>query len=166
MNISSPATKKNGISAQGNPDLLRAMAEEKGDKPKKQIATQEIIRQDAQRNGFNAQQILETIAKLKLTNKNIQLAQMGNTVFLLMRTPPSTAEVHTFTIENPKQIVKHLKGLATFLKKAGIKQAFTYSDQPIFKQLVERSGMPIKITQTTKQIGDEMKPVYQYTMDL
>jgi len=142
------------------------MAEEKGDKSKKQIATQEIIRQDAQRNGFNPQQILETIAKLKLTNKNIQLAQMGNTVFLLMRTPPSTVEIHTFTIENPKEIIGHLKGLATFLKKAGIKQGFTYSDQPIFKQLVERSGMPIKITQTTKQMGNEMKPVYQYTMDL
>jgi len=165
MENPSPATKKNGLSG-NNADILGVLAQDKGNKSKQQMPTQEIIRQDAQRNGFNPQQILETIAKLKLTNKNIQLAQMGNTVFLLMRTPPSTVEIHTFTIENPKEIIGHLKGLATFLKKAGIKQGFTYSDQPIFKQLVERSGMPIKITQTTKQIGNEMKPVYQYTMDL
>lgn len=165
MENPSPATKKNGFS-ENNPELLGAIAEEKGAKSKKQLPTQEIIRQDAQRNGFNPQQILETIAKLKLTNQNIQLVQMGNTVFLLMRTPPSTVEMHTFTIENPKEIVGHLKGLITFLKKAGIKKGFTYSDQPIFKQVVERSGLPIKITQTTKQMGNEMKPVYQYTMDL
>jgi len=62
--------------------------------------------------------------------------------------------------------VNNFKGLAAFLKRAGITQGFTYSDEPIFKQLVERSGMPVKITQTTKQMGGQMKPVYMYTMDL
>jgi hypothetical protein len=160
-----PAAKKNGIS-ENNPDLLGVIAQQNGNQTKKQIATQEIIRQDAQRNGFDPKQVLETVAKLKLSNKNIQLIQMGNTVFLLLRTPPSTVEMHTFTIENPRQIVNHIGGLTKFLKKAGIKQGFSYSDDPIFKQLVERSGMPIVITQTTKQIGNQMKPVYQYTMDL
>jgi hypothetical protein len=63
-------------------------------------------------------------------------------------------------------MVSNFKNLIKFLKKAGIKQGFTYSEEPIFKQLVERSGMPVQITQTIKQIGNEMKPVYQYTMDL
>ena len=166
MNNVAPATEKNGISNKGNPDLLGAIKEEKGDKSSKSLPTVEIIRQDAQRNGLNPQTILETIAKLKITNKNIQTARIGNTVFLIMRTPPSTAEVHTFTMDNPRVMVENFKGLAKFLKKAGIKQGFTYSDQPIFKQLVERSGMPVKITQTTKQVGGQMKPVYQYTMDL
>ena len=166
MNNVAPATEKNGISNKGNADLLGAIKEEKGDKSSKSLPTVEIIRQDAQRNGLNPQTILETIAKLKITNKNIQTARIGNTVFLIMRTPPSTAEVHTFTMDNPRVMVENFKGLAKFLKKAGIKQGFTYSDQPIFKQLVERSGMPVKITQTTKQIGNEMKPVYQYTMDI
>jgi hypothetical protein len=165
MQNPSPTTKKNGFSG-NNPELLGAIAEEKSGKSGKQLSTPEIIRQDAQRNGFNPQQILETIAKLKISNQNIQTAKIGNTVFLLMRTPPSTVEVHTFTVDNPKVMVSHFKNLAKFLKKAGITQGFTYSDQPIFKQLVERSGMPVKITQTTKQIGNEMKPVYMYTMDL
>jgi hypothetical protein len=78
----------------------------------------------------------------------------------------STPTANTFTVDNPKTMVSHFKLLAKFLKNAGIKQGFTYSDQPIFKQLVERSGMPVKITQTTQQIGNEMKPVYMYTMDL
>lgn len=160
-----PATQKNGF-PENNPDLLGTIAQQNGTQTKKQIATQEIIRQDAQRNGFDPKQVLETVAKLKLSNKNIQLIQMGNTVFLLLRTPPSTVEMHTFTIENPRQIVNHIGGLTKFLKKAGIKQGFSYSDDPIFKQLVERSGMPIVITQTTKQIGNQIKPVYQYTMDL
>jgi len=166
MNNVAPATEKNGISNKGNANLLGAIKEEKGDKSSKSLPTVEIIRQDAQRNGLNPQTILETIAKLKITNKNIQTARIGNTVFLIMRTPPSTAEVHTFTMDNPRVMVENFKGLAKFLKKAGIKQGFTYSDQPIFKQLVERSGMPVKITQTTKQVGGQMKPVYQYTMDL
>ena len=166
MNNVAPATEKNGISNKGNANLLGAIKEEKGDKSSKSLPTVEIIRQDAQRNGLNPQTILETIAKLKITNKNIQTARIGNTVFLIMRTPPSTAEVHTFTMDNPRVMVENFKGLAKFLKKAGIKQGFTYSDQPIFKQLVERSGMPVKITQTTKQVGGQIKPVYQYTMDL
>ena len=166
MNNVAPATEKNGISNKGNANLLGAIKEEKGDKSSKSLPTVEIIRQDAQRNGLNPQTILETIAKLKITNKNIQTARIGNTVFLIMRTPPSTAEVHTFTMDNPRVMVENFKGLAKFLKKAGIKQGFTYSDQPIFKQLVERSGMPVQITQTTKQVGGQIKPVYQYTMDL
>jgi hypothetical protein len=165
MQNPSPATKKNGFSG-NNPELLGAIAEEKSDKSGKSLPVVEIIRQDAQRNGLNPQTILDTLGKLKLSNQNIQTVKIGNTVFLLMRTPPSTVEVHTFTVDNPKVMVSHFKNLAKFLKKTGIKQGFTYSDQPIFKQLVERSGMPVKITQTTKQIGNEMKPVYQYTMDL
>jgi hypothetical protein len=165
MENPSPATKKNGLSG-NNADILGVLAQDKEGKSSKQLSTPEIIRQDAQRNGFNPQQILETIGKLKISNQNIQTAKIGNTVFLIMRTPPSTAEVHTFTVDNPKTMVSHFKLLAKFLKNAGITQGFTYSDQPIFKQLVERSGMPVKITQTTQQIGNEMKPVYMYTMDL
>jgi hypothetical protein len=165
MENPSPATKKNDLSG-NNADILGVLAQDKEGKSSNQLSTPEIIRQDAQRNGFNPQQILETIAKLKISNQNIQTAKIGNTVFLLMRTPPSTVEVHTFTVDNPKTMVSHFKLLAKFLKNAGIKQGFTYSDQPIFKQLVERSGMPVKITQTTQQIGNEMKPVYMYTMDL
>ena len=165
MENPSPATKKNGLS-ENNADILGVLAQDKEEKSSKQLSTPEIIRQDAQRNGLNPQTILETLGKLKLSNQNIQTVKMGHTVFLLMRTPPSTVEVHTFTVDNPKVMVSHFKNLAKFLKKTGIKQAFTYSDQPIFKQLVERSGMPVKITQTTKQVGGQMKPVYQYTMDL
>jgi hypothetical protein len=165
MENPSPATKKNGLSG-NNADILGVLAQDKEGKSSNQLSTPEIIRQDAQRNGFNPQQILETIAKLKISNQNIQTAKIGNTVFLLMRTPPSTVEVHTFTVDNPKTMVSHFKTLAKFLKTTGMKQGFTYSDQPIFKELVERSGMPVKITQTTQQIGNEMKPVYMYTMDL
>ena len=161
----SPATKKNGLS-ENNADILGVLAQDKEGKSSKQLSTPEIIRQDAQRNGLNPQTILETLGKLKLSNQNIQTVKMGNTVFLLMRTPPSTVEVHTFTVDNPKVMISHFKNLAKLLPKLGVKQAFTYSDQPIFKQLVERSGMPVKIAQTTKQMGNEMKPVYQYTMDL
>jgi len=165
MENPSPATKKNGLS-ENNADILGVLSQDKEEKSSKQLSTPEIIRQDAQRNGLNPQTILETLGKLKLSNQNIQTVKMGNTVFLLMRTPPSTVEVHTFTVDNPKVMISHFKNLAKLLPKLGVKQAFTYSDQPIFKQLVERSGMPVNITQTTKQIGNEMKPVYQYTMDL
>ena len=160
-----PAAKKNGISG-NNPDLLGVIAQQNSNKSGKQLPTTEIIKQDAERNGLNADQILQTLGKLKLSNQNIQTVKIGNTVFLLMRTPPSTVEVHTFTVDKPNVMVSHFKNLAKFLKKLGIKQGFTYSEEPIFKQLVERSGMPVKITQTTKQMGNQMKPVYMYTMDL
>jgi hypothetical protein len=160
-----PATQKNGF-PENNPDLLGAIAQQNSNKSGKQLPTVDIIRQDAHRNGMNADEILQTIAKLKLSSQNIQTVKIGNTVFLLLRTPPSTVEVHTFTVDKPNVMVSHFKNLATFLKKAGTKRAFTFSEQPLFKQMVERSGMPVQITQTVKQIGNEMKPVYQYTMDL
>jgi len=160
-----PATQKNGF-PENNPDLLGVIAQQNSDKSGKQLPTTEIIKQDAHRNGLNPDQILQTIAKLKLSSQNVQTIKIGNTVFLLMRTPPSKVEVHTFTVDKPNVMVSNFKNLIKFLKKAGIKQGFTYSEEPIFKQLVERSGMPVQITQTIKQIGNEMKPVYQYTMDL
>jgi type II secretory pathway component HofQ len=160
-----PAAKKNGISG-NNPDLLGVIAQQNSDKSGKQLPTTEIIKQDAHRNGLNPDQILQTIAKLKLSSQNIQTVKIGNTVFLLLRTPPSTVEVHTFTVDKPNVMVSHFKNLIKFLKKAGIKKGFTFSEEPLFKQMVERSGMPVQITQTIKQIGNEMKPVYQYTMDL
>ena len=160
-----PATQKNGF-PENNPDLLGTIAQQNSDKSNKQLSTPEIIRQDAQRNGMNPDQILQTIAKLKLSSQNIQTVKIGNSVFLLLRTPPSKVEVHTFTVDKPNVMVSHFKNLAKFLKKAGTTRAFTFSEEPLFKQMVERSGMPVQITQTVKQIGNQMKPVYQYTMDL
>ena len=51
-------------------------------------------------------------------------------------------------------------------KQEGIKKAYAYTDQPVFKQAVERSKLPIKISQTTQQMGNQVKPVYQFEMDL
>jgi hypothetical protein len=41
-----------------------------------------------------------------------------------------------------------------------------HTDEGIYKTTVERSKLPFKITQTVQQMGDEMKPVYRFEMDL
>jgi len=146
--IASPAPKKNEISGQGA-----------------ELDSVSIIRKDAIKQGLNPDEILVKVNKLK-QNPRVELVQFGNTVFLLQLVAPFTVEVHIFTSDNMMGVLQNYQKLADALKAQGIKKGYTYSDEPMFKKIVERSGMPVKITQTQKQIKGQMKPVYMYEMDL
>lgn len=124
-----------------------------------------IIRKDAIKQGLDPDRLLIQVGKLK-QDPRMELIQYGNTLFMVKLVQPYIVEVHIFTADKMTDILKHFMDLAQGLKSQGVKKGYTYSDNPQFKQIVERSGMPVKIKQDTKSIGGQMKPVYVYEMDL
>jgi len=124
-----------------------------------------IIRKDAIAQGLDPNQVLYGANQAKKDPK-VELIQMGNTVFLCRLIDQGTVEVHMYTADKMNDILKNFMGLAKLLKNQGITKGYTYSENPTFKEIVQRSGMPVKISQTQKQLGGQMKPVYLYEMDL
>jgi hypothetical protein len=78
---------------------------------------------------------------------------------------PREVEIHTFSEETPQALAKNFVDLSKYLKNIGVKKAYTYSDDPRFKKIAEMTQLPVKTEQSTGMIGDQMKPVYRYTLE-
>jgi hypothetical protein len=110
------------------------------------------------------QQLIGSLGLL-LQQPGNKLIQFGNSVFLVMVKAPGEVEVHTFSAETPENLIQnYIKG-AAYLKKIGVKKITTYSDNPAFQKVAKSTGLPVKINQTVKQQGGEMKPVYEYVLE-
>jgi len=151
---------------QSGPDMevLGTIEKSKGGGKKPQMSTVEILTEEAKRAGVDPNQLMAKLGMMK-QDPNVKTVQIGNTVFLLIQVKPETVEVHSFTAENPQGLMENFKSLTMFLKKNGMKSGYTYSDQPAFKRLAESSGLPVKVSQSVKKMGGQMKPVYMYTME-
>lgn len=101
-----------------------------------------------------------------LQDPNNKLVQIGNSAFMLTLIGDGVVQFHTFSAEQPQKLLKNYLGLAKLLKKQGIKKATTYSDRPEFVDLAKKSGLPVKVGQSQKMMGSEMKPVYTFELDL
>ena len=101
-----------------------------------------------------------------LQDPNNKLVQIGNSAFLVTLIGDGIVEFHTFSAEQPQKLLKNYIGLANTLKKQGIKKATTYSDRPEFVDLAKKSGLPVKVGQSQKMMGNAMKPVYTFELDL
>ena len=95
-----------------------------------------------------------------------KLVQIGNSVFLMMLKDPETVEFHTFSSETPENLIKNYVGAAKLLKNQGIKRAVTYADSPGYLEIAKKTGLPVKISQSTKVIGGVAKPVYLFELEL
>lgn len=131
----------------------------------KGLSTVSIVRSDAIKQGLNPDQVVKALGTV-VKDPHYQLVKFGHTVFLLHLIKPYTVELHIFTTDNVMGVMNALKQMIAMAKSQGIKKGYSYSDQQAFKEAVQRSGFPIKISQTVKKIGNQMKPVYQYEMDL
>ena len=101
-----------------------------------------------------------------LQDPNNKLVQIGNSAFMLTLIGDGVVQFHTFSAEQPQKLLKNYLGLAKLLKNQGIKKATTYSDRPEFVDLAKKSGLPVKVGQSQKMMGNEMKPVYTFELDL
>ena len=101
-----------------------------------------------------------------LQDPNNKLVQIGNSAFMLTLIGDGVVQFHTFSAEQPQKLLKNYLGLAKLLKNQGIKKATTYSDRPEFVDLAKKSGLPVKVGQSQKMMGKEMKPVYTFELDL
>ena len=115
--------------------------------------------------GVNMDTFMRKLASALKDPKN-KMVQIGNSAFLVTLIGDGVAEFHTFSAEQPQKLLKNYLGLAKALKNQGIKKATTYSDRPEFVDLAKKSGLPVKVGQSQKMMGNAMKPVYTFELDL
>ena len=128
----------------------------------------EIIKRSAEaemKGQGNPEGIVLGISTLIKAGK-IKLLQLGNTVFMIMPKQAGTAEFHTFTVEKPETLVKRFKAGAKALKQMGFKTAVTYSESLAFVRMAQQSGLPVKISKGQHTIQGQIKPTYQFILDL
>lgn len=88
------------------------------------------------------------------------------TVLFIKPTGKGTAEIHTFTVEDGRALIKAYVFGAQVAKKNGVKHITSYADSPAFVKLAKSTGLPVKISQTTKMQNGEMRPMYQFDLEL
>jgi len=107
-------------------------------------------------------------AQLSVAEKKgiVKLLKRHNTVFVLKPMPNQMVELHTATIEQPDQVVERWQKVPNTLKLMGFKKVISYSENPSVNRLVQRTGLPIKISQSQRMMGGQMVPSFKYELDL
>jgi hypothetical protein len=117
---------------------------------------QEIIYGYFQKEFGSAQKANVMMQKLAglLQDHGVKLVQFGNTVFLVILVEPQVAEIHTMSLdEQSSTLASHFVELANFLKNIGVREAYTYSDDPRFAAVAKRTRLPIETEQMQSQDG-------------
>jgi hypothetical protein len=118
----------------------------------------EIIVQSAAREMPNVDpnKVIEAVG-MKVQKEGARLIQMGNTVLMITPKGPGVIELHTSSIDSPEEIVKQWRTFLTKTAKSmGIKKVLSYSNNPAITRLVQKVGLPIKISQTPQGFRYEM----------
>ena len=83
----------------------------------------EIITQEAQKVGYDADVMLRKINKLVQSKAGV-LLQKNDTLVLLIGIAKHVAEVHIFTMDPPAKIIESIKYFMEEIKKADIKKIY------------------------------------------
>jgi len=155
---------------QAQPDIgvLDTIKKTRGEDEGKSMGVLEIVQASMGNQlppGVNMDTFMRKLASALRDPKN-KMVQIGNSAFLVTMIGDGVVEFHTFSAEQPQKLLKNYLGLAKVLKNQGIKKATTYSDRPEFVDLAKKSGLPVKVAQSQKMMGNEMKPVYTFELDL
>lgn len=106
-----------------------------------------------------AQIMMQKLAGM-LQDPGVKLVHFGNTVFMFILVEPQVAEVHTMSLdEDSSALAKHFVSLANFLKNIGVKEAYTYSDDPRFAVVAKRTRLPIE-TRTEQSEDGKTYTIY------
>jgi len=128
----------------------------------------DIIWQSAQKEGvpegMTREQFLGRVAKL--VQQGAMLWPIDKTVLMIKPISQGVAEIHTFTTEDGRMLVQRYVQAAQIAKKYNIKHIISYADSPAFVKMAKATGLPVKITQTTKMQNGQMRPMYQFDLDL
>ena len=98
--------------------------------------------------------------------KGTKFIQIGNTVFMITPQGKGNVELHTMTVEPMDTVVQRWKTIPKTLKEMGFKHLISYGLTPGINRLVQRTGLPVKISQSQMMQGDKMVPAYRYDLDL
>lgn len=148
------------------PSVAPAMQQEHGQgghKKSPQIIHDYVLRQSGDPKAAEA--VMSAIADM-IQKKTARLIQFGNTVFWATQKGPKTIDVHIFTEENPRVLVKRIQQFYEWAKSKGFeKLTSTLTDGETIK-ILKMTGLPFSTTQTTVNDGKQMVPAYLATMEI
>ena len=165
MNNLSPPQKKSGFS---ETDVIETIKKTRGEGEDKGMGVLDIIQASMQGQlpeGLSMDTFMRKLDTALRDPKN-KMVQIGNSAFLVSMIGDGVVEFHTFSAEQPQKLLKNYLGLAKTLKNMGVKKATTYSDRPEFVDLAKKSGLPVRVSQSQKMMGNAMQPVYTFELDL
>lgn len=165
MKTLSPPQKKSGFP---ETDVIETIKKTRGEGEDKGMGVLDIIQASMQGQlpeGLSMDTFMRKLATALRDPKN-KMIQIGNSAFLVSDKGNGVAEFHTFSAEQPQKLLKNYLGLAKTLKNMGVKKATTYSDRPEFVDLAKKSGLPVRVSQSQKMMGNAMQPVYIFELDL
>ena len=108
-----------------------------------------------------AQKMLSQLATV-VSEEGAKLVHLGNVLFLIMVRGKGVVEIHTIGEEaQPRYLADDFKKLADYLKKIGVKTAYTYTPDNRYGRLAQMTGLPVK----TFKVDVEGKPMVAYVME-
>jgi hypothetical protein len=103
----------------------------------------EIIKADAVKRKVDPDKALQTISAL-VKDKSAVLMQENNSVLLVRKINPTSAEIHLFTQDNPRTLAKAVIGFVRKGKELGIKTVYGKADNKGIVELMKRVGLNVQ----------------------
>jgi hypothetical protein len=103
----------------------------------------EIIKADAVRRKVDPDKAMQTISAL-VKDKSAVLMQENDSVLLVRKINPTSAEIHLFTQDNPRTLAKAVIGFVRKGKELGIKTVYGKADNKGIVELMKRVGLNVQ----------------------
>ena len=110
------------------------------------MRTQDIIRQDMQKNGMGeiAEQFLRGLA-VGLQNKALGILREGETVVIFRAADENVLEFDLYTVDAPLALARALKKFYEYAKNAGVKLLESNADNLEIAKLGKAAGIPMQM---------------------
>ena len=103
----------------------------------------EIIIADSVKRNIDPQKILLSIKKMTENNSAV-LLQENNSVLLVRKVDPTSAEIHLFTEDSPMTLAKSVIGFVRRGRELGIKTVYGKADNQGIVELMKRVGLNVE----------------------
>jgi hypothetical protein len=103
----------------------------------------EIIKADAIKRKVDPDKAMQTIGAL-IKDKSAVLMQENDSVLLVRKINPTSAEIHLFTQDNPRTLAKAVIGFVKKGKELGIKTVYGKADNKGIIELMKRIGLNVQ----------------------
>jgi len=103
----------------------------------------EIIMADAVKRNIDPAKALLSIGEITKNNSGV-LMQENNSVLLVRKIDPTSAEIHLFTEDTPLTLAKSVIGFVRRGKELGIKTVYGKADNQGIVELMKRVGLNVE----------------------
>ena len=143
---------------------LKQAAGKRETEDKPTMSSSEVIKNYVQKQGGNANSVLQNIAK-QAQAQVIKIVQLGNSVFILKPTSQQQAEFYILSDE-PNKLASRLKSFFTTAKQLGFNRLSTLSSNPDAARVAKESGASVKQSMSQMMQKGRMVPAMRFDVDL